>query len=26
MGLTTLLRGFKIPVAFLDRYLEKNYI
>ncbi|KAK3896431.1 hypothetical protein C8A05DRAFT_20592 [Staphylotrichum tortipilum] len=26
MGLTTLLRGFKIPVAFLDRYLENNHI
>ncbi|KAK3899407.1 hypothetical protein C8A05DRAFT_46517 [Staphylotrichum tortipilum] len=26
MGLTTLLRGFKIPVALLDRYLENNHV
>jgi len=24
MGLTTILRGFKIPVAVLDRFLEAN--
>lgn len=26
MGLTTLLRGFKVPVAVLDRFLETNHV
>ncbi|KAK3296508.1 uncharacterized protein B0H64DRAFT_171468 [Chaetomium fimeti] len=26
MGLTTILRGFKIPVAILDRFLEANNV
>jgi hypothetical protein len=26
MGLTTVLRGFKIPVAILDRFLEANRV
>ncbi len=26
MGLTTILRGFKVPVAALDRFLEANNV